>query len=35
MELSLPRSEIDAIVVLLSGVVEQARRDAVLSARAS
>jgi hypothetical protein len=35
IQLSLPRSEIDAIVVLLGGVVEQAHRDAVLSARAS
>jgi hypothetical protein len=33
--LSLPRSEIDAIVMLLAGIVDQARRDGVLSARAS
>jgi hypothetical protein len=32
-ELTLPRSEIDAIVMLLAGVVEQARRDGVLPDR--
>jgi hypothetical protein len=35
MELSLPRSEVDAILMLLAGIVEQARRDGVLPARAS
>jgi hypothetical protein len=34
-DLSLPRSEIDAVLVLLAGVVEQARRDGILPARAS
>jgi hypothetical protein len=34
-ELSLPASEIDAIVALISGVVAQARRDGVLPARPS
>jgi hypothetical protein len=34
-ELSLPRAEVDAIVTLLAGVVDQARRDSVLPARAS
>jgi len=33
--LSLPRSEIDAFVTLLAGVVDQARRDGVLPASAS
>lgn len=34
-DLTLPRSEIDAIVMLLAGVVDQARRDGVLPARTS
>jgi hypothetical protein len=34
-QLSVPRSEIDAIVVLLAGIVDQARRNGALPARAS
>jgi hypothetical protein len=32
-QLSVPRSEIDAIVMLLAGVVDQARRNGVLPSR--
>jgi hypothetical protein len=35
MELSVPGAEADAVVALLAGVVDQARRDGVLPARAS
>jgi hypothetical protein len=35
VDLSLSRSEIDAIVVLLAGLVDQARRDGILPARPS
>lgn len=34
-ELSLPASEVDAVVTLLAGVLAQARRDGVLPARVS
>jgi hypothetical protein len=34
-ELSLPGSEIDSVVTLLRGIVDQARQDGVLPARAS
>jgi len=34
-ELTLPRTEVDAIAALLAGVVEQARRNGVLGARTS
>lgn len=34
VDFTVPRSEVDAFVTLLSGLVEQARRDAVLPPRA-
>ena len=35
VDFSVPRSEVDAFVTLLSGLVEQARQDAVLAPRAT
>ena len=35
VDFTVPRSEVDAFVTLLSGLVEQARRDAVLPSRAT